>query len=288
MAAIAQSRRVRHQPGKLRHDQPSQERSCPDDSGNRRRPHRVVWRSPSGPTQGDRPMKFGFNAPTAGPMSAVEPLTKLVVEGEAMGFDYATFSDHVVIPTDIARQIPLQQRQVNSPPGRRAERHEQLIEMAFVAAKTTKLRLVILGDGRAASPRGTDRQDAVDHRRAVGRPADAGHRRRLDEGGVRGDPGARLSPSAARSPTNTSRPSSSSGPRTSRSSRQACPLRQHPHRAQAGAEAASADLGRRRERAGAAPHRQARRRLVSDRHQPAPSARQPGALQGAASSGCAR
>ena len=43
VAAIAQSRRVRHQPGKLRHDQPSQERSCPNDSGNRRRPHRVVW-----------------------------------------------------------------------------------------------------------------------------------------------------------------------------------------------------------------------------------------------------
>jgi probable F420-dependent oxidoreductase len=86
-------------------------------------------------------MKFGFNAPTAGPMSAVEPLTKLAVEGEAMGFDYATFSDHVVIPTDIAAKYPYSNTG-EFPAGARAERHEQLIEMAFVAAKTSKLRLV--------------------------------------------------------------------------------------------------------------------------------------------------
>jgi len=52
-------------------------------------------------------MQFGFNAPTAGPLSATVPLTKLVTEGEAMGFDYAT-----------------------------------LIEVAFLAAKTTRLRLI--------------------------------------------------------------------------------------------------------------------------------------------------
>jgi probable F420-dependent oxidoreductase len=86
-------------------------------------------------------MKFGFNAPTAGPMSAVELLTKLAVEGEAMGFDYATFSDHVVIPTDIAAKYPYSNTG-EFPAGARAERHEQLIEMAFVAAKTSKLRLV--------------------------------------------------------------------------------------------------------------------------------------------------
>ena len=51
-------------------------------------------------------MQFGFNAPTAGPMSATDQLVKLVVEGEAMGFDYATFSDHVVIPTDIHAKYP--------------------------------------------------------------------------------------------------------------------------------------------------------------------------------------
>jgi len=86
-------------------------------------------------------MQFGFNAPTAGPLSATDQLVKLVVEGEAMGFDYATFSDHVVIPTDIAAKYPYSNTG-EFPAGARAERHEQLIEMAFVAAKTTKLRLV--------------------------------------------------------------------------------------------------------------------------------------------------
>ena len=86
-------------------------------------------------------MKFGFNAPTAGPMAAVEQLTKLVVEGEAMGFDYATLSDHVVIPTDIQAKYPYSSTG-EFPAGARAERHEQLIEVAFVAARTTKLRLV--------------------------------------------------------------------------------------------------------------------------------------------------
>ena len=86
-------------------------------------------------------MKFGFNAPTAGPMAAVEQLTKLAVAGEAMGFDYATFSDHVVIPTDIQAKYPYSATG-EFPAGARAERHEQLIEVAFIAAKTTKLRLI--------------------------------------------------------------------------------------------------------------------------------------------------
>ncbi len=86
-------------------------------------------------------MQIGFNAPTAGPMAATDPLVKLVVEAEAMGFDYATFSDHVVIPTDIQAKYPYSATG-EFPAGARAERHEQLIEMAFVAAKTKRLRLV--------------------------------------------------------------------------------------------------------------------------------------------------
>src|ERR1700704_4695717 len=86
-------------------------------------------------------MKFGFNAPTAGLLSATVPLTKLVMEGEAMGFDYATLSDHVVIPTDIQAIYPYSATG-EFPAGARAERHEQLTEVAFLAAKTTKLRFV--------------------------------------------------------------------------------------------------------------------------------------------------
>ena len=86
-------------------------------------------------------MLIGFNAPTAGPLAAPEHLTRLVVGGEALGFDYATFSDHVVIPTDIQAKYPYSATG-EFPAGSRAERHEQLIEVAFLAAKTTRLRLV--------------------------------------------------------------------------------------------------------------------------------------------------
>ncbi len=86
-------------------------------------------------------MQIGFNAPTAGPMSATGQMVRLVVEAEAMGFDYATFSDHVVIPTDISAKYPYSSTG-EFPAGARAERHEQLIQMAFVAGKTSRLRLV--------------------------------------------------------------------------------------------------------------------------------------------------
>ena len=86
-------------------------------------------------------MLIGFNAPTAGPLSAANKLTKIVVGGEAMGFDYATFSDHVVIPTAIAAEYPYS-ASGEFPSGTRGERHEQLTEVTWIAAKTTRLRLV--------------------------------------------------------------------------------------------------------------------------------------------------
>ncbi len=86
-------------------------------------------------------MLIGFNAPSAGPLSAAESLTRLAVEGEAMGFDYATVSDHVVIPTDISARYPYSETG-EFPAGARAERHEQLTEVMFLAAVTKRLRLV--------------------------------------------------------------------------------------------------------------------------------------------------
>jgi len=86
-------------------------------------------------------MKIGFNAPTAGPLSALDPLTHLCAGAEELGFDYATFSDHVVIPTDISSPYPYSATGEFSNQGN-GERNEQLIELAFVAARTSKLRLV--------------------------------------------------------------------------------------------------------------------------------------------------
>ena len=76
-------------------------------------------------------MLIGFNAPTAGPLSAADNLTKIVVGGEAMGFDYATFSDHVVIPTAIAAEYPYS-ASGEFPSGAIGERHEQLTEIAWL------------------------------------------------------------------------------------------------------------------------------------------------------------
>ena len=46
-----------------------------------------------------------------------------------MGFDYATFSDHVVIPTDIHAKYPYTDTG-EFPAGSRGERHEQLTQVA--------------------------------------------------------------------------------------------------------------------------------------------------------------
>src|SRR5258708_12829902 len=91
--------------------------------------------------QGETIMKIGFSAPTAGPLSALDPLVRLCIGAEELGFDYGTFSDHVIIPTEISSPYPYSATGEFTNQGT-GERNEQLIELAFVAARTTKLRLV--------------------------------------------------------------------------------------------------------------------------------------------------
>ena len=86
-------------------------------------------------------MQIGFAVPNGPPTANPRDLIRLVTEGESMGFDYATFSDHVVIPNEIATAYPY------SKTGKFPERashghHEQLTAMGFVAGATTTLRLV--------------------------------------------------------------------------------------------------------------------------------------------------
>ena len=86
-------------------------------------------------------MQFGFSPPVSGPLSAPDSLARIAVEGEALGYDYATISDHVVIPRDIEARYPYSD--TGEFPGRsRGDRHEQLTAAAFVAGKTSRLRLV--------------------------------------------------------------------------------------------------------------------------------------------------
>ncbi len=86
-------------------------------------------------------MQFGFSAPTAGPLSSLDNLVRLCTAAEELGIGYATFSDHVVIPTDISSPYPYSATGEFTNQGT-GERNEQLIELAFVAARTSKLRLV--------------------------------------------------------------------------------------------------------------------------------------------------
>jgi len=86
-------------------------------------------------------MQWGFNAPVSGALSGPKDLARIVGEGEAMGYDYCTLSDHVVIPRDIQAKYPYSETG-EFPSRSRGERHEQLAAVAFVAAKTTRLRLV--------------------------------------------------------------------------------------------------------------------------------------------------
>jgi probable F420-dependent oxidoreductase len=86
-------------------------------------------------------MQFGFGAPVSGPLSGPRDLARIASEGEAMGYDYCTISDHVMIPRDIEARYPYSD--TGEFPGRAGgDRHEQLTTVAFVAAKTAKLRLV--------------------------------------------------------------------------------------------------------------------------------------------------
>src|ERR1700683_961095 len=86
-------------------------------------------------------MEWGFNAPVSGPLSGVQDLIRIVTGGEAIGYSFCTLSDHVAIPREVLAKYPYSD--TGEFPGRsRGDRHEQLIAVAFAAAKTTKLRLV--------------------------------------------------------------------------------------------------------------------------------------------------
>ena len=86
-------------------------------------------------------MRIGFNLPNSGPLSAVDDMTRLAVEGEAMGFDYLTLTDHVVLPDTKVPGYPYSETgsfYEDAP----TARHEQIVGMSWIAAKTSRIRLV--------------------------------------------------------------------------------------------------------------------------------------------------
>ena len=84
-------------------------------------------------------MQIGFDART--PETAADPaqLTRLVVEGEQMGFDYTTIFDHLVVQRPLSRVRRRLEADASATYGCC---HEQLTPIAFLAAKTSRLRFV--------------------------------------------------------------------------------------------------------------------------------------------------
>jgi probable F420-dependent oxidoreductase len=86
-------------------------------------------------------MQIGCSAPTSGPLIAPDSLVRIATEAEMLGFDYVTVSDHVMIPTSIASRYPYSDSG-EFPSGAAAPRLEQLTAATFIAASTSKLRIV--------------------------------------------------------------------------------------------------------------------------------------------------
>jgi probable F420-dependent oxidoreductase len=86
-------------------------------------------------------MQIGFNLPNSGPLSKASTMAEIAREGEALGFDYLTLTDHVVLPDMKVPGYPYSESGefYEAEP---TERYEQLMAMAWIAAQTTRIRLV--------------------------------------------------------------------------------------------------------------------------------------------------
>jgi len=87
-------------------------------------------------------MEIGFNLPISGPMATAETMTNIAQLGEALGFSYLTLTDHIALPdTEIPGYPYSTSGAFYTPdPGNRVE---QLTTAAWVAARTSKVRIVL-------------------------------------------------------------------------------------------------------------------------------------------------
>jgi probable F420-dependent oxidoreductase len=87
-------------------------------------------------------MQIGFNLPVSGPMAAPDVIANIAQLGESLGFDYLTLTDHIALPDTTAPGYPYSTTgEFYTPdPGHRVE---QLTTTAWIAAKTSKIRLVL-------------------------------------------------------------------------------------------------------------------------------------------------
>ncbi len=87
-------------------------------------------------------MQFGFNLPISGPMADPQIVTRFAQAGEALGYDYLTLTDHIVLPNLRAPGYPYSESGEFFGDGPQ-RRHDQLTAAAFIAAKTSHIRIVL-------------------------------------------------------------------------------------------------------------------------------------------------
>ena len=87
-------------------------------------------------------MQFGFNLPNSGALADPAIMSRIAREGEALGYDYLTVTDHVVLPDMAEPGYPYSESGAFYSTDS-AHRHEMLTLAAYLAAITNRLRLVL-------------------------------------------------------------------------------------------------------------------------------------------------
>jgi len=87
-------------------------------------------------------MQFGFNLPNSGALATPDIMSRIAREGEALGYDYLTVTDHVALPDMAEPGYPYSESGAFYSTDS-AHRHEMLTLAAYLAAITTRLRLVL-------------------------------------------------------------------------------------------------------------------------------------------------
>ncbi|MGH7059746.1 MAG: TIGR03619 family F420-dependent LLM class oxidoreductase [Stellaceae bacterium] len=87
-------------------------------------------------------MQIGFNLPISGPLADPATVARIAQEGEALGYDYLTLTDHIVLPSLKVPGYPYSESGEFFGDGPE-RRHDQLTAAAYVAAKTKAIRLVL-------------------------------------------------------------------------------------------------------------------------------------------------
>src|SRR3954470_19074366 len=86
-------------------------------------------------------MQFGFNLPNSGALANPATMLQIAREGEALGYDYLTVTDHIVLPDMAEPGYPYSETGAFYSTAS-AHRHEMLTLAAWVAGTTSRLRVV--------------------------------------------------------------------------------------------------------------------------------------------------